>query len=112
MTVSFFNTTPHVINFINGDTEVAIPASGTVARVENTFEVVDFGGVPVKVKTSAVIVDLPEAHEGTIVIVSGFVRSAIPADERPDVVSPGTGPQDNPRRSEKGWITGVRCFVR
>ena len=106
----FLNLTPHDITFIHSNEEVIIPKSGQLARVVNTFENLDIGGVPVKVKASAVIEGLGEPQEGQLIIVSGFVRSELSG--RPDVVSPGTGPDDGPRRNEKGWITGVICFVR
>lgn len=114
MTTTLVNLTPHPLNL--GAT--VLPASGTVARVTTTpgaLTVVE--GLPVPVKGAATfggVVGLPEPTEGTFFVVSGLVGSALVAAglSRPDVLMPGTGPDDNAVRNEKGHVVGVTCLVR
>ena len=99
--MNYVNLTPHAIVLNDGR---SFAPSGQVARVSVTFgEIKDdlaeqlFGDVE----------NLPAPVEGTRFIVSALVKSAT---NRPDVVAPATG-HPEVRRSEKGFILSVPCFV-
>lgn len=99
---NFVNLTPHDIKLNSGD---VVPASGTVARVDNTFtEFVD--GVCNVVYGD--VQGLPAPQDGTVYVVSALVLAAV--KDRQDVVAPATGHPDCVR--EKGFIVSVPGFVR
>lgn len=99
----FINLTPHVVKLNNG---TEFPASGTVARVTNSFTEFDPDGVATVVYGE--IQNLPGPAEDTLYIVSAMVRSA---SKREDLVAPATGHPDA-IRNEKGQIVSVPGFVR
>ncbi len=100
------NCTPHAINVILSNGEVVtIPKGDVVARVAVTAEfVADFCGVPLTRTSYGEVQDLPDPVEGTLYLVSMFLRSAVP--HRKDVASPGEMVRDN-----DGNIVGCRGLV-
>jgi len=113
------NLTPHALTLRNPETgvETVIPPSGTVARwatvdFERVLETVP--GVPVPVASAPVFggaEGLPEPTPGTLFIVSSLVLQALKGS-RPDVLGPGTGPNDNAVRNDKGHVVAVTRLVR
>ena len=117
------NLTPHDVNLYAADGATllrTIPASGMVARVSSTpgaAETVD--GIPVPVVGAPVwgqVEGLPAPIEGTMYIVSLIVAGRPEVSGRPDVLRPGTGPEDAPVRVQdgprKGQIDGVTRLLR
>ena len=85
--INLVNLTPHAIVVV-GDGAITVPPSGTVARVAaTTAEVRRVNGIPCLAVSYGDVQGLPEASEGTMYIVSGLVRAAVP--HRIDVASPG-----------------------
>lgn len=103
--MNLVNLTPHVVRLLVGDGEIVVESSG-VARVA-TFETevgsLD-GGVPLVEISFGEPVGLPEAVDGTTIIVSALVAAAA---RRPDVVSPGRLARD-----AQGRVTGCAALVR
>ena len=60
------------------------------------------------------VVNLPAPQPGVFLVVSGMVGDAIQKRGifRPDVLVPGTGPQDGAIRNEKGHIVAVTRLKR
>ena len=120
---TLINCTPHAINVRNAETgvETVIPPSGTVARVSSTpgVKLMPYHGhgyadcpVPVYGPSSVGEVEgLPAPAPGTLYIVSALVLAAC-GYERPDVVGPGTGPNDGAIRNDKGHVVAVTRLVR
>ena len=113
---TLINCTPHAITLRAADgTDTVVPPSGTVARVSSTpgaLEMVE--GLPVPVagmQTFGGVEGLPAPAPGTMFIVSALVLSAL-RGSRPDVVGPGTGPNDGAVRNERGHIVAVTRLVR
>ena len=103
--MKLINLTPHTISIRTGDCITHdFPPSGDVARVETTpgelvaepalHEMgVHTARVPIYSAPSRdSVIGLPQPAEGVVYIVSTMVAAAVP--DRPDVVSPGTGPND------------------
>ena len=108
--VKFVNLTPHTINVESGDLVLALEPSGTIARVTSTSEVVgEVGGIPISRNTFGDVEDMPDAVEGTFLVVSGMVLSAL-GGTRNDVLAPDSG--TSAIRNEKGHIVAVRGFLR
>lgn len=117
--LNLVNLTPHTITVIgSGETDMVIAASGQVARVSSTDEIVDYlsydfetpSGIdgnefPIYVTRLGEVVGLPDPEEGTVYLVSGMVRSAV--HERQDVWSPGPLVRD-----DKGQPIGCKGFYR
>ncbi len=111
------NLTPHPITLRREDgTDVTIPPSGTVARCQATpGRLVTADGVPVPVAEPTTLGDvenLPEPQDGVVYITSMLVAQKAASMGRTDVLSPGTGPADNPVRDEQGRIVAVTRLVR
>ena len=104
--VNLMNLTPHTINLNDGS---YVEASGRIARVGSSFTTFDQNGVCEQ--TFGNILDLPEAEEGTLYIVSAMVLAAGKALGRTDLVAPATGHPDVVR-NEKGQIVSVPGFVK
>ncbi len=107
------NLTPHEVN-ING---VAVPPSGTVARVatvQRDVGTVVFGEttIPVVQNTYGAVEGLPGPEPGTVYLVSSLVLGALEAQGiyREDVFAPDTGPQ-GAIRGPDGQIRGVKRLV-
>jgi hypothetical protein len=110
------NLTPHAITLRSADgTDTIVPPSGTVARVSSTPGALEtVAGIPVPVagmQTFGGVEGLPAPAEGTMFIVSAMVLAAL-RGSRPDVVGPGTGPNDGAVRNEKGHVVAVTRLVR
>jgi hypothetical protein len=110
------NLTPNAITLRAPDgTDTVIPPSGTVARVSiatRALEVV--AGIPVPVAGAqrfGGVEGLPAPAPGMMFIVSAPALSAL-RGSRPDVVGPGTGPNDAAIRNEAGHIVAVTRLVR
>lgn len=104
--IKLINLTPHTINLNDGS---CVETSGRIARVGSSFTTFDKNGVCEQ--TFGKILDLPEAQEGTLYIVSAIVLAAGKASGRTDLVAPATGHPDV-IRNEKGQIVSVPGFVR
>ena len=105
------NLTPHpiVIEIPSGE-RVTFPPEGIIPRVSSKVAPCgEFLGVPLSETVFGEVEGLPEAEEGTILIVSGFVLDRV-RESRPDVFRPDTG-QDC-IRNEKGQIVAVRRLTR
>ena len=91
MTTKLINLCPHTIDILNeaGMPALTVTPSGTVARVSQREEVVDFPDMPCRVTRQVFgeVVDLPESQPGVCFIVSRLVAAACP--ERKDLVIPG-----------------------
>jgi hypothetical protein len=116
MTTILINLTPHAICLRSADgADTVIPPSGTVARVSSTPGALEaVAGIPVPVagaQTFGGVEGLPEPTPGTMFIVSALVLSAL-RGSRPDVVGPGTGPNDGAVRNDRGHIIAVTRLVR
>ena len=109
------NLTPHAIVLSSSSGEITIPPSGTGARVSSVSGKLEtIPGIPIPVDQPSVlgeVSDLPEPQENTFFVVSGMVLQKL-AGKRADVLGPGTGPNDNPVRNEKGQICAITRFVR
>lgn len=110
------NLTPHAITIrLPTGQDVSIPSSG-VARVSSTpgpltSLMLDIGEVPVALPTTFGEVEgLPAPEADTLFVVSALVGAALKGS-RPDVVMPGTGPQDGCIR-EDGKVVAVTRLVR
>lgn len=107
--MNIVNLTPHTINIINGDKNVAIAPSGNIARVASSTEQVgevEVAGmiIPVTVSKFGDVVGLPEPTEGTIFVVSGMVAGQV---SREDVFSPG-----EQVRNDAGQVIGCKTLSR
>ena len=104
----FINLTPHDIKLNNG---TIYPATGKIARVENTFSNFCCG---ISKVFYGEIENLPEPEDGVYYIVSAMVLSAENAKpksyRRKDLVAPATGHPDCIRKD--GFIVSVPGFVR
>ena len=91
MTTKLINLCPHTIDILDeaGFTALTVAPSGTVARVSQREEAVDFPGMPCRVTRQVFgeVVDLPESQPGVVFIVSRLVAAACP--NRKDLFIPG-----------------------
>jgi hypothetical protein len=122
MTVSFVNLTPHPIrlrvDLTNQepkplDSDIIIPKSGVECRIstQSGVEMGSLNGVQLfSADKVGEVENLPEPKPNTIYIVSGKVGDAV--NGRADVVRPGTGPNDNGIRSEKGFVYAATRLIR
>lgn len=122
MKTTLMNLTPHdlVLRDESGTDHVLQP-SGIVARVGSIPGVKlgahhgnGYADCPVPVYGPAAIgtvESLPDPVEGTIYVVSRMVLSAC-GHERPDVVAPGTGPNEEAARNQAGYLVAVTRLVR
>ena len=114
--MNLVNCTPHAITLRNAEgVDTVLSPSGTVARVTSTPGALEsVPGVPVPIagaQTFGGVEGLPAPVEGTLLIVSAMVLSAL-RGTRSDVVGPGTGPNDGAVRNDKGHIVAVTRLVR
>ena len=98
---TFKNFTPHAIVLNNGTKFESIG----LARVSATFSEIDSNGICKQVFGE--VQGLPEAEDGTFLIVSALVLSA---SDRNDLVAPATGHKDC-IRNEQGHIVSVPWFI-
>lgn len=98
---NFINLTPHIITTVGeGGLIESFPPSGQVARVSSVKKEVAPGYF---LQRLGEVQDLPAPVAGTLLIVSGMVRDAVP--HRTDVISPG-----ELVRGEDGQPKGCRGF--
>lgn len=85
--MKILNYTPHEVTLMNDKGEPLILQSAGVARVAQESTVVEIaGGFRLVKSTFGEVTGLPEKEEGTMIIVSAFVRLACP--DRTDLGSP------------------------
>ena len=101
----FINLTPHILNLIAADGStvynIAPEGNGNIARVSSSSTIVDtINGINVYRQTFGKVVDLPDAQDGIIYIVSRMVKDRVP--DRNDVLVPGA-----PVRDSEGKIIGA-----
>jgi hypothetical protein len=98
----FINLTPHTLNIIKADgSTIDIQPSGNIARVSSSSTIVaTLKGINVSQQTFGDVIDLPDAQDGIIYIVSQMVKDRVP--DRPDVLVPGA-----PVRDSEGRIIGA-----
>lgn len=103
------NLTPHALTLRSATGDTVLPPSGTVARVSaSPGALEDVPGIPVPVARPDAfgsVEGLPEPEEGVFFIVSAMVGAHV--HNRPDVLTPGTGPRDGAIRNDKGHIVAV-----
>ncbi len=102
------NLTPHALHLYNeaGEKVATIPPSGTVARVSvERRRVGEIDGIPVYTARYGRIEGLPRPRRGTIYVVSGMVKAAVPG--RGDVYQPG-----ELKRDLLGRVVGAVGLVR
>jgi hypothetical protein len=96
------NCTPHVVAIHAGDRVLEIAPSGVCPRLTPVrTELPATDGIPTVHTALGAVVGLPDAVEGTYLIVSALVMSACP--DRPDLRSPGEAVRD-----ADGRIVGCR----
>jgi hypothetical protein len=88
---NIINCTPHAVNVIVDGVTTVIPASGIVPRCkQDTVQIgsvlVDGSDIPITRTQFGVVEDLPDATDGTLLIVSMLVAKACP--DRDDLVIP------------------------
>jgi len=105
------NCTPHPISIADETGAIirTIDPSGIVPRLSSiTVDVEPVDGIPVSETILGDPENLPDAVEGTFLVVSSFVLSACP--DRKDLLRPDTGPDC--LRDDKGRILAVRRLTR
>lgn len=112
--MALINLTPHRLNFYTPQGVTAVEVSGTLARVSSSSQKTgEVAGVPIYSTAFAEVQGLPEPQEGTFYVVSTLILTALKAAglSRPDLVAPGTGPNDGAVRAE-GKVVGVTRLVQ
>lgn len=109
--MNIINLTPHSITLRNETGDTVVESSG-VARVATTPGAKLEGNMaPCELWTPTTfgeVEGLPERQPETIYVVSAMVAARV---KRLDVFAPGTGPQDNAIRNEKGQIVAVTRLI-
>lgn len=101
------NLTPHNVVIITEAGEITIPASGKIARVEQTLaESGSINGIRLVKSSWGDIIDLPEEESDTIYIVSAIVANAAVAKGRTDIVCPADFV-----RNQEGQIIGAKALM-
>ena len=101
------NLTLHDVSFVleNGET-VCVPASGKVARLTTSTQIVgQIGNIPITETVFGQIENLPDPTEGEVYIVSSLVAGRVP--DRQDVFIPNESIRD-----DAGRIIGCRSLGR
>ena len=106
--MNVINCTPHEINLLAEEANIAYPPSGIVTRV-NAKSVMMPSVLPMVRTIFGDITGLPEPMDHTYFIVSGMVLSAL-GGSRPDVIAPDTSLASAVRDSQ-GRILGVKRFT-
>lgn len=99
------NLTPHPLTLVGNNGTLNVPASGQVARLAVTRQmlapvVIDGVELPVSHPVLGAIVGLPDPQTGVLLVVSALVAEAA---QRMDVMSPG-----ELLRDENGVIIGAK----
>jgi hypothetical protein len=111
--MKLINLTPHTINIITPQGEnLSLPSAGVARVASQPGTALDFGaGIPVfSAPTWGAVEGLPEPEHDTLYVVSALVAGQVKG--RPDVVSPGTGPNDGAVRNDKGQIVAVTRLIQ
>ena len=93
--VAFVNLTPHAIDVVvhEGSAAISIPASGAVARVAQSSDLVgEIAGIPVFQNSYGDVEGIPAPQDGTVYIVSAMAAQAVRG--RDDVLVPGPAVRD------------------
>lgn len=114
MKMKIVNLTPHPLTLRTsaGEDYVVAPTVPPARVSVDPAPLEEVPGLPVPVAGPTrygAIEHLPPPTEGTIFITSLLVAQQA---RRPDVLSPGTGPQDDPVRDEHGRIIAVTRLIR
>lgn len=107
------NLTPHPLNFYLAGGVLTLPPSGQLARCRNASTLIgEAQGLPIYEATFDEVTGLPDPQPDTLYITSSLVQQGLRklGIERPDVVSPGTGPNDGAIRAN-GQVIGVTRLV-
>lgn len=108
------NLTPHPLVILSVGGTLRIPQSGNIARVRHEQVPLDtVDGIPVYSTVYRDIEGLPEPKPGVTLVVSSLIQHALKQQgiERPDVLSPGTGPNDSAVK-ENNRIVAVTRLVK
>ena len=111
LSFDLLNCTPHSIMIVTEVGEISIPPSGRVARLPIQRRDLDpirveSLDVPMTLSTAGhVVVDLPEARPGCLILVSRMVAETL--CDRSDLVFP-----DELIRDEQGSVIGCRRLAR
>lgn len=108
------NLTPHPLVLLCVTGTQRVPQSGNIARVRHEQVPLDsVDGIPVYTTAYKDIEGLPEPKEGVTYIVSSLIQHALKQHgiDRPDVLSPGTGPNDSAVK-ENNRIVAVTRLVK
>jgi len=108
------NLTPHPLVLLCVTGTQRVPQSGNIARVRHEQVALDtVSGVPVYATEYKEIEGLPAPQDGVTYIVSSLIQHALKQHglDRPDVLSPGTGPNDSAVK-ENNRIVAVTRLVR
>ena len=100
---TLINLTPHLLNIIavDGSTVYIPPDGNRIARVGSVSSIVaTVNGININKQTFGKVVDLPDAQDDVVFIVSRMVKDRVP--DRDDVVVPGV-----PFRDTDGKIIGA-----
>lgn len=101
---TFLNLTPHALTIEGLGT---LAPSGILPRCATIRTVVEpVAGIRVVAQTKGEVVGLPDAVEGTYLIVSGMVLDALNGT-RPDVFAPDTGPDAIRENGQIKAVLGV-----
>lgn len=101
------NLTPHDLNIITDAGIVTFPASGNIARVEQTLDKIGtINGIDLVKASWGEIINLPEEAIDTIYVVSAIVANAAVAKGRKDVVCPADF-----ERNQQGQIIGAKALM-
>ena len=106
--MNVINCTPHEINLLTEEANVAYPPSGIVTRV-NATSVMMPSPLPMVRTIFEDITGLPEPMDHTYFVVSGMVLSALNGS-RLDVIAPDTSPA-SAVRDPQGRMIGVKRFT-
>lgn len=101
------NLTPHEVMFYVGDEILTFKPHHTAARVDQSTDTLNIGGIPVKRIMDQRVLGLPPEVPGTLYIVSGRVFEI--ALDRADLIAPDTT-LDNAVKDANGRTIGVRQF--
>lgn len=108
------NLTPHAITLFTPEGVKKLPASGKLARVRADFRTVGgVEGIALVRQQFGPVEGLPDPQPDTRYIVSSLVMNALSAlgITRPDVIAPGTGPNNGAIRDAQGRVRGITQFI-
>jgi hypothetical protein len=103
--MKIINLTPHPIHILSDEGIVVrtIDSTGLARLSASTVSVGDVDGIPLTRTVFGEPTGLPDAVEGTLLIVSQIIKSALPA--RADLVVPA-----GVQRDKEGIIIGCRSL--